>query len=349
MNAHSRIAVSAVAVATLLIGACTYVPSAEVKIVPPPTGNFVKGDPVILDFDPPIRPDTLAIRIWPGDLDIENEKIADKPTLERCTLALSPCGTTELEVDDDGKSAVIRLDPEDLGQPDVPLILEIMVGLETTDGGRTKVPIWLDFQFKPNCAAGEEVPFDEGVYIIVGTIEEPMPTVLTLISHIRTTEQGEVAVAGAEGDEIGDAPRNTMNPKELMVDSSKQGFGIFGKGWLCHAENGDRFFETAPFDVEMVQGSIGILIHNIRLLAKIEKDAETGKDHLSGTLPYESVTITLMGKPAEHEGGTAPFEADFVPPLLVPAGTPNVCGELCGSVPSQCNPPADFPGEGFCD
>ena len=137
--------------------------------------------------------------------------------------------------------------------------------------------------------------------------------------------------------------------KELMVDTSEQGFGIFGKGWLCHSDNGDRFLESSPFDIEMKQSGIGIQIHNIRLLAKIDRNEATGKDHLSGTLPYEGVTLTINKISTEYEGGTAPFEADFVPTDLVPAGTPDVCGKLCGDVPSQCNPPEDFPGEGFCD
>jgi hypothetical protein len=352
MNVRSIIAVSVVALATMLAGACTYVPSAEVKIVPPPTGSFERGDPVSLAFDPPILPETLAIRVWSGERDIENEKVADKPLLERCTRDTSPCGTTELEVPDDGKSAVVHLDPDDLGQPDVPLILEIMVDLETKDGGRTKVPIWLDFQFKPKadaCAAGTDIPFDEGVYIIVGTIEKPMPTVLTLISEIRVNGELEVAIAGAEGDELPGYPRNTRDPEGLMVDTSDQGFAIHGNGRLSCAENGDRFLESLPFNIEMVQSSIGIKIHNVRLLAKIETNEETGKDHLSGTLPYESVTITLVGTPTEYEGGTAPYEADWVPEDLVPAGIPEVCGKLCGDVPSQCTPPEDFPGDGFCE
>ena len=47
MNECSRIATSALAIASFLMGACSYVPSSEVRIVPPPTGSFVKGDPVV--------------------------------------------------------------------------------------------------------------------------------------------------------------------------------------------------------------------------------------------------------------------------------------------------------------
>ena len=200
----------------------------------------------------------------------------------------------------------------------------------------------------------ENIAFDDGHYIVVATINEPMATVINLITHIKTLDDGTVALAAAAGKAIEGAPTNTANPDELNVQTDSGGYAVFAYGTIKYFEQPDktlgRFFESDPFEVNIKLGPIPFLVglHEMRLSGDVEKDSETDKDRISGTLSYSSVTLTVGENDTEYGAGNPTFVATYVPPEKVPQGAPDLCGDLCGVVPQQCEPPEGFPGEEFC-
>ena len=332
---------------------CSYVPPPEVKMVQPETGTFFEGDPIKISFSEAVDRNSVSLRIWSGERDIENELTATEPLLETCTLGNSPCGKTVLDFSENNKELTLNLDPEGLGKADVPLSLEILSGIEGSEGGITGTSLWFDFQFKPGASASDEpMVFDNGTYIAVATTKEPMEAIINLITHMIVLEDGRLALAGAEGKEIDGAAANTANPDELVVQTDNKGYAVFAYGTVKYFEQPDgslgRFLESDPFEVSIKLGPILVGLHEMRLSGDVEKDPETNKDRISGTLSYSSVTLTVGETATEYGAGNPTFVATYVPEEKVPAGAPALCGDLCGVVPQQCEPPDDFPGTEFC-
>ena len=252
-----HIAALTVLAAGVVFGACYYEPPPEVVLDFPEEGTFLEGDPLVLSFSVPIDPATLTVSVWPDERDSENEIPEDsEPLLEGCTLATSPCGTTTFSVAEDGMSASVTLDPDDLGQPDVPFLLEVHPGLQGTepDVGELNRSIFFDFQFKPVDPTAEPVDFQEGAYTIVAIIEEPLPLIMNLIAEFRRGPGNEVIGAAAEGVPIEGAEANTGIPEELYVDPTERGYMIFAGGTLRESASGERFFETTPFNFRIGWG-----------------------------------------------------------------------------------------------
>jgi len=325
-----------------------------VLLIPPAEGTFYVGDPLQLSFDRPIERDSLVIRVWPGARDVEREMLSDSvPLLEHCTHTSSPCGATALVVHDDRLGATIEFDRETLGKPDVPFILEVLPGVKGDNGAETGRSVWFDFQFKPLPEAPEEaIPFDAGYYIIVAKTDQP-PATMSLVTDVMVLADGRVALAGGEADEIGDAPKNTTDPTKLRMDDSPLGYAVFALGRIRLSEEGERFLETDPFAISVTQGPVRVLLEGTRITCKVVVNPETGHDRLDGTLSWEKITLFAgTTDPLEYEyeaGGTTIDAADYVSPDLVPEGAPSVCGDLCGVVTAQCEPPEGFPGEDFCE
>jgi hypothetical protein len=340
---------SSVLLASFALTACTFDPPPDATLTVPEDGIFLEGDPLVLVFSEPIEESTLTIAIWPGDRDIENE-LTGTPILSGCTASTSPCGTTVLEVDDDRLGAQVLLDPEEIGQPDVPLALQIAPGLEDENGNPTGASYFFDFQFKPLEVAipDDPIEFDSGVYIIVAVVDDPLPTIVTLVTDIQVNELGEAVFAGADGDEIAGAPRNTQNPDELYIDDGDEGYTIFSTGHM-RLVDGERFLETIPFEVELSFGPIVVTIESVRLDGIVVTDEDTGNDRLEGTFSYTGITIQNGDDaPFGYDAGSVTYTAVYVRPNKVPEGTPMVCGDLCGAVTGRCTPPEGFPPAGFC-
>ena len=336
--------------ALMILGACTYNPPPEVTLEPPEAGVFTSGDPLVLSFSEPIDPGTLKITIWPDDRDIEGVLPPGTESLLATCAPGEMCGSTTLSVTDDGLSAVVQLDPDDLGQPDVPLLLEVQPGLSDLEQNTTGTNFVFDFQFQPAPIENAgPIEFDEGYYIIVSVIEDPLPAVLTLAAHIVAQDDGTFAIAAGEMDPIENAAKNTSNPDELIVDTGEQGFAIFVLGLLTVTEDGERFLESEPYDLSLALGPVELVLGDLRLSGKLEKDPDTGKDQISGTLSYAGLTLLTGDSSFDYDPGTTTFTADFVPADKTPANAPDMCGEICGGVTAQCNPPANFPPEGFCE
>ena len=339
--------------ATLSFG-CTYEPPPDVVLEQTEDGVFRVGDSLILAFSAPVDPTTLAIRIHSGDRDIEGLLThLDEPLMATCHPADSPCGEdTELVMSDDRLSASVTLHPDTLGQPDVPLTLEVLTGLTGDSGIATGTEYWFDFQFKPTeedlVNSTEPIEFENGVYIIGAQVDQPLPVIVTLLTDFVVLPDGRMAMVGAEGDEIGDAPKNTMNPDELVVDESDQGFAVFATGRIRVSE-GERFVESEPFEIKVIIGPVTATLEGVRMNGIMVADENGGVDRIEGTLSYTAITMqTGTGDPFLYDADSTTFIALYVPEEKIPEGTPQVCGDTCGAVTGVCDQPESFPGDDIC-
>lgn len=338
------------AATTLLVGCAEYDPPPEATLQQPEEGAFAPGDPVNVRFSEKVQKPTVAFRVWPNERTVENE-IPDgvDPLVDRCGVG-ETCGDLTVKLVK-GKRAQLIFDGE-LGTPGRPLVIELLPGVTDETGNDTGVSRYWDLQFKTaETENTEPVEFDNGVYILLAQVEEPLPAVLTYISDIRVLEDGRFALAGAEGDEINGAPKNTRDPENLIVDSTDQGYTVFTTGRVQVTEDGKRLLETDPIELTTPAGPLDVRLSQVRLFAEITKNPDTGKDMLNGTLSFEELTLVNGENESEFDGGSTALVADFVPPDVEPDDHPEICGDLCGSVAELglCEPPEDFPGEGFCE
>lgn len=345
---------------TLVLGALSaswgcdndYVAPPEASLTLPEGGNYVVGEPLELTFSEPIVPASLKVSVWPNDIDQENELIAGtEPHISGCTLDTSPCGDMSMALSDDGLTLLLSFDVEGLGRPEIPLLLEIGEGLEGTVGGRSAgAAQWFSFLFKPDFDEEnvDPVEFTNGRYLIVGTINEPLPATLRLMTELIVLEDGRMAAAGGEVNPIDGAARNTSNPEEVFIDESDEGFAIFTLGRVLN-KDGERLFETEPIEVNVKIGPVQVILSGVRLTgAVVANPDQPGSDMLDGRLTFEALTLISGRIETDYPGGGTTFVGPYVPEALVPAGSPEVCGELCNGVTAQCEPPDDFPGPDFC-
>lgn len=350
MSWHSKTLAALLATASLTaVSGCDniYDPPPDATLVQPAGGAFTPGDVVQIAFSEPVKADTVNVRLWPNVRDIENE-IAEgtEPIVASCGVG-ETCGELSVSLSRDRKLLTLVFDGE-LGKPGRPYAIELLPGLSDDEGNDTFAPYMWDMQFR---AVGREntepVEFDNGVYILVAQVDKPLPAVLTLISDVRVLESGEFVLAGAEGDEINDAPKNTTNPEDLVVDVTDQGWTAYTRGFVTITDDNKRLLESESFDVQIKVGPLLIDMTAVRLFAEIVK-GPSGKDRLDGTLSFESITLHNAGRSTTLEGTSVALVADYVPPELAPEGHPVLCENLCGAVTGKCEPPDDFPGEQFC-
>ncbi|MBR58728.1 MAG: hypothetical protein CMH54_12000 [Myxococcales bacterium] len=336
-------------VAILLVG-CTYTPPTHVKLVQPETGSFFVEDPVELEFDNPVIAESLAISIWPGERDLEGEIPTDvEPHRSDCQID-SPCSGLAIQLTDDRKRAILEFDPTTLGKPDVPLSIEVQAGLESGSAASTGTSSWFDIQFKPiddELPPDVDITFDSGHYVVMAQTTSPLPATLTLITDIQVRSDGKTAVAAGEADEIEGAAKTTMDPTELFIDTTDQGFVLHMTAKISLEPEG-RFFETDPVEVVIRLGPIIVTLKGVRLTGIVVTNDDTDKDGIEGTLSYTGINLSTNSTTHDYEAGNTTFSAIYIDPDLVPEGAPSVCGDLCGAVPSQCSPPDGFPSIGIC-
>ena len=344
-------ATTLLAVALITASCAKYEAPPEVHLVPPEAGVYVAGDSLDLEFSAPIDPATLVIQVWSGERDVEFEMTATEAILKNCTVATAPCGSTELSVAEDGMSATIQFSVDDLGKADVPYVLEVTDALTDVDGVRRGTSAWFDYQFKPGVPSGpppeEPVDFTDGYYVIVAEVDEPMPSVISLVTHIIALDDGSIALVAGEADELPGAPKGSLDPTELIIDVTDQGFAVFGKGVLYESEEG-RFMETDPFQVNISILGLQIILNDTRLTGKLIKNEETMEDTIDGILSYSGITLIGVTGEENYPAGSTQFDGVYVKEAEVPDGAPHLCDGLCGALTAQCEPPADFPGAEFC-
>lgn len=335
------------------LGGCTeFDAPPEPRLVFPPAGLFTVGEPLLLEFSEPIRPETLSISVYDADDNartIENERTAGlAPKLAGCTAATSPCGEASLTVADDGLSAELLLGGDEFSKIKVPFELEIAAGLMDQEGNATAAPWNFDFLFGLTDAGnGEPVAFEDGHYILVGQIQQPLPAVLLLVIDIQAKDNGEFAMAGVKAKALEGFAKNTTNPEEMFIDTGENGFGVFAVGQISPDGDG-RFLQTEPFDVNLSIGPVGITLTEVRVAGAVVES--NGHDAVDGNISFSGIVLdTGGGEPFTYDAGNTTVSVTYLPDELRPEGFSTLCDDnLCGAVTVQCDPPADFPPAGFC-
>lgn len=329
-----------------------YDPPPEPELVFPETGSFIAGDTLELTFSESIDPATLKLRVWQTELDTELE-IPDsaKPVIETCTISDGSCGDLTISATGSNpKSVSLVLDAEGIGRPGTPLILEVEPGLADKAGRATGRSIYYNVQFiAPEGTMNEDVvEFVEGTYIFSAVVSKPVPAVLTLISDVKVTPDGRIFIAGGEGDEINGAPKDTIDPENLIVDPTEEGWALHLRGQVTLTEDGRRVMTTEPVDATLPSQPFNIDLTQVRMNGEIVRQ-DDGTEKFQGTLSFEKLIAfndDIMLNPLK--GGTEPLVGVFVPAEKEPAGVPKLCGDQCGAIVAVCEPPMDFPDEDVC-
>lgn len=328
----------------------TYDPPPDANLAVPEKGTYTVGDPLLISFSEAINRDSLVVRVWsagPEDITLEGDVVPGlEPTINACTIAT--CTGAKLEIGEDNLTAELTLTDTAFDEAKVPWILEIAAGLKDTAGRSTGSAYSYDFQFSPSAVDdGEPIEFESTVYHLLADVEKPLPVILSLYLDMEVHKNGDGRIVGAKVKAIDGAPKNTTNPDELILDTSDNGFVLFGVGKMT-TDKGDRFFTTEPTDLKLAFGPIKLTLAQLRINSAIEKHPETGKDRLEGTITFAKAILDSGGEPTEFDAAVNNFFADQVPIKYVTEKFPRICGDLCGDVPMQCEPPTDFPGQGFC-
>ena len=334
--------------AAFAVGCSEYDPPPGADLVQPEGGAFEPGAAIRLDFSEPVDASSLRVRVWPNVRDIENEIVGGtEPIVDICQVD-EACGEFSMSLSNSRRSAFLRFDGS-LGEPGRPMIVDLQPGLSDDAGNETVAHSTWDIQFRTTGEANvEPVEFDDGIYIILAQVDQPLPAVLTLISHVRALPDGRFALAGAEGDEINGAPKNTHNPEDLVVDETPAGWTAYATGFITVTEDGRRLLESDAFDLVIRVGPLDIAMQQTRLFAELVKHPETGKDSFDGTLSFDALQLTNGANITDYEGSSTAFIANFIPEELIPAGHPVLCEDLCGAVIGKCEPPENFPDADFC-
>jgi hypothetical protein len=332
--------------AVITAGGCVeYDAPPDATLVRPDEGAFEVEEPLMLEFSEPIDPDSLSVRVWPNERDAEGELAqAVQPLVEPCTPDNSPCDTLTLTVADDAQSASVEWS-EALKETGRPLLLEVLTGLADDEGNKTGVNYLFDFQFRGKRRLNDEpVDFDNGIYVIGASVENPLPAVLTLVSDLRVLESGDFVLAGASAKVNDDAPKASVEPEDVYVNTTSKGWSVYATGFVTLQDDGARLLETDPFDAFVPLGTFDVYLDQVRIFATIKKD-EDGNDSLDGTLTYEQVRLDRQ----TFEGDTTSLRAKFVPDEKSLEGSPDMCSDLCGGIVGHCEPPEDFPPTEFCE
>ena len=335
----------------LAFGCETYDPPPEPGLTLPESGTYQVGEALTMTFSEGIVPSTLSINVWnggPESKDIEGQFVAGfTPTVAGCTVA--SCDGGSLSVDEVEKTATLELTHAAFAKAKVPWILEVKPGLKDGAGRVTRASEFFDFQFAPSSECGTDpVPFESGIFVLVANITEPLPATLILFNDIQANELGSFQWAGGKAKALEGFAKNTSNPEEMYVDETADGFGLFAGGCIT-LDGDDRFLATEPIDITLAIGPIQIILQSVRITGAIQKNPESGQDRIEGTISFSGLVLdTGNGEPFDYPAGNAPFAAEQVPDALVPEQMPRLCGDLCGTVTAQCNPPADWPSLELC-
>lgn len=323
----------------------------DVTIIASESGGYEPGTALALKFSEKVDPTTINIKVWPPELNEEKEfDPSVKPLISKCNIDACETGL-KVEIGQDQRTLWMSFDEGSLGKAGSSFLLDVQPGLADLEGNDTGVVKRFAVSFKsPNDGRvnDEPVPFDQGTYILVGEIDKPLPATLNLIADVKVREDGFFALAGAEGEEIEGAAKNTANPDELYVNTGKTGFAIFIPSGFVFYRDGERLLETDPIDVAVPLGFLDVSLKQVRLNGKIVRNPDTGKDRIESTLTFEGLDIIRRGNVTSYPAGAAPLVGDWTAPEKAPEGHPKICSDYCGVLMMSCDVPEVWPPEGFC-
>ena len=331
-----------------------YDPPPELTLERPQQGSFVATEPVRIRASEPLDPESFKLRIWEPVLDVEGLLPQDAtPLMDTCGVGASCGAGVKVQISQDNLAIdVVFPEQMSLARPGATLLFEVLPGVADVAQNTTGRSTFYNVQFRAPEGRynADPVSFQNGSYVFSSVITDPVPAVLTLISDVVVMPDGRFFTAGGEGDEINGAPKETTNPVDLIVDPTDQGWAAHIEGFITLTEEGDRLLETDPVDLFLPTDPFFVDLKRVRLDGKIVKD-EDGNDFLQGSLSFEQLILrlgSLDARPIEYEGGSQDLVGIYIKPEEVPEDHPLVCGDQCGAIIGECDPPANFPDDDVC-
>jgi hypothetical protein len=370
--------------AALVALGCDYDPPPDVVTFACQNNLCVVGEPIVLVFSEPVRPESVAVEVWPGArdaYDLEGRRLPSAaPIVPLCTWHDSPCGADEgvrLVLDEGRKELSISVSPGALGPLYQPLVLELK-GTLRDDAGRTlDVTRSFDFQMVPGVApppsdtvggdgggnddaltpgdtAAADVPPEflgvrEGPLLFFAMLAVPSPRIDLPQQYFGDVqidqETGAFSLLLTDADPIANAPLNTTNPAELELDLGIEGFVFLVQGTI-RRQDGALVFESRPFTLQLKIGTITFALRETTMRGTISVDAASGLTRWDGTMAVTTLMIQIgAGAPQDYPAQQNNFALLQLRSDEVPAGLPRVCdANPCADL---VGPQCDVPSEGW--
>jgi hypothetical protein len=354
---------------------CAYDPPPEVRLVAPTGNRFLLGDPIVLEFSEPVRPESLEVRVWPGkkDLyDLEGVRLPEvQPLLGACTVAAAPCKDgVALTLADDRRTAALAVGDGALGPEGQPLVLEVTGSLQDDQGRRKKVSRFFDFQIVRDIwnptedvlggdVAGDADAADvppipvtvaQGSHFFFAQFTSPIELPQQFWCDIRVQpDTGRFLIVLTDADPVDGTPRNTTDPTQCVVDTGVEGFIFTAQGKLHQATaDADPTFEGDAFTLSLLIGPILFELRDVVMRGTVS--VQDGLSRWDGTMAVREVYY----KVGDIEEFYPSDQANFQMTQLRTAEVPPTMGRVCDATPctvvgGKCDLPAGtWPIPAFC-
>lgn len=344
-------AIGLLLIATTGPAACAgYDPPPTTTLLQAPTGVWTKKTPLIVRFSEPIVSDSLAVTVWPHEVDAEgNIRPGIHPVVEDCTLDTSPCGTFVMTLDDARTKLTIEVNDTFAALEGIPLILVVHEGLRDAAGRTRKVADWFDFQISPAplviddnstgpvCGAPPTgIALQTGVVSLTADLQV-LPVWLHLYMDMaidRTTGVTTVVASFAKVHQ--GLPTNYNHPDGFELPLDIAGWAVTFDGCVTAQPDGTFFFQSEPFDVHIVVlNTIPVVLAGFQVQGTLDPGAQDdGRDFASGTL---STTGGSFGDPPNDvEPITTAWDGFSFTTAELPEGLPLTCvAEPCAAMDAE--------------
>ncbi len=362
----------------ITLAACTYNAPPEVEMESVNNNRFLVGEPIPLRFSEPIDPESLAIRVWPGQkalYDVEGRLASDiDPVLDLCTVTTSPCGRNNdvtLTMTNGATEAVITVKEGALGGLGEPLVLEIVGDLADRSGHAKGVSAYFDFQVidedwntsiiaDNDALSGDDaVPREplgiaEGPHLFYMQAESPVKLTQHFWCDIEINQMtGFMVALCTDGDAEKDAPVNTMDPAEIYLDTGPEGYIFTFTGLFVLDPDEGIIFETNGVVFAQTVGPIYFELRDMILRGRVVVDEKTGLSNWNGTMTVSEIYYEVAGKGTTYPADMSNFLVFELTKEQIPEGLPRACSkDPCSLVGGRCDlldgewPPPEVCSEG---
>jgi hypothetical protein len=314
----------------LTVGAAceTYDPPPEATLVQPEQGFWTDASPIEIRFTEAIDPKTLALAVWPSDLDVEGQfRPGVVPLISGCTLTTSPCSGLGVTLNDARDVLTLTQNDAFAAVEGRPLVIILSPGLADAAGRVRRVETRFDFQVNPRCG-NEPVDLNlaSGVMTMAANLQV-LPIWLYMYLDLAVDPAtGRARVVGTFA-RLKDTALtgNNYDPDDFQAELGPTGWAVEFGGCVVKQPDGGFFFQSEPFDVNiMALGAIPITLAGFTVQGTlIEGGGEGGRDGGSGTL---STSGGSFGEPPTPiDPITTAWNGLGLGADEIPAGLPRVC------------------------
>ena len=329
------------------LAACTYNAPPEVEMESVNYNRFLVGEPIPLKFSEPIDPESLAIKVWPGQkalYDLEGRLSPEiDPVLDLCTVGTSPCGRNKgvaLTMMKGGTEAVITVKEGALGGFGEPLVLEVVGDLADSSGHAKGVSAYFDFQVidedwntsiipdsdalsDDDAVQKEPLGIAEGPHLFYMQAESPVKLTQHFWCDIEMNQMtGFMVALCTDGDAEKDAPVNTMDPAEIYLDTGPEGYIFTFTGLFILDPDEGIIFETNPVVFAQTIGPIYFELRDMILRGRVVVDEETGLSSWNGTMTVSEIYYEVGDKGTTYPADMSNFLVFELTDEQVPEGLP---------------------------